>query len=168
MRLLIPVLAIAAVVLASAHAEAKSCSSFALIKSYDADAKTVDVEYKKGRTSKFFPKVSGTPASTEKIPKACKGRVTKTTTLVVKPTGGRMSVTQIRANFSGKMQNDTDDEAWLPTKLKELIDAKTEVVIVVRPGVGKDAPLGMTTLYLPITEEEKAEIQRLEDQAEDT
>jgi hypothetical protein len=66
------------------------------------------------------------------------------------------------------MQNDTDDEAWLPTKLKELIDAKTEVVIVVRPGVGKDAPLGMTTLYLPITEEEKAEIQRLEDQAEDT
>jgi hypothetical protein len=168
MRLLIPVLAVAALVLASAQAEAKSCSSYALIKSYDAEAKTVDVEYKKGRTNKFFPKVSGSPASTDKIPKSCKGKVTKTTTLAVKPTGGRMSVTQVRANFSGKMQNDTDDAAWLPAKLKELIDAKTQVVIVVRPGIGKDAPLGMTTVYLPITEEEKAEIQRLEDQAEDT
>jgi hypothetical protein len=38
---------------------------------------------------------------------------------------------------------------------------------VIRPGVGKDAPLGITTLYLPITEEELAEIKRIEDEAED-
>ena len=34
-------------------------------------------------------------------------------------------------------------------------------------GLGKDAPLGITTIYLPITEEEKAEIVRLESQVED-
>jgi len=38
---------------------------------------------------------------------------------------------------------------------------------VIRPGIGKDAPLGVTTIYLPITEEEKAEIKRIDDQAED-
>ena len=39
--------------------------------------------------------------------------------------------------------------------------------IEVRQGIGKDAPLGITTIYLPITEEEKAEIARLEAQGED-
>ena len=40
-------------------------------------------------------------------------------------------------------------------------------MIVVRPGLGKDAPLGITTIYMPITEPELAEIKRLEDSAED-
>jgi hypothetical protein len=167
MRLFIPLFALLGLVFVSAQAEAKSCSSFAVIKSYDAEAKTVEVEYKKGRTSKFFPKPEGTPADSSKIPNSCKGKVLKTTTLVATPTGGRMTVTQVRSNFEGKMQNDTDDPAWLPAKLQELIDAKTEVVIAVRPGMGKDAPLGVTTLYLPITEEEKAEIQRIDDNAKD-
>ena len=58
-------------------------------------------------------------------------------------------------------------DAWLGKKLDELIANKTEVVLVIRPGMGKDAPLGVTTLYLPITDEEKAEIERLENQAEE-
>jgi len=167
MRLFISLFALAGLVFASVQAEAKSCSSFAVIKSHDAEANTVEVEYEKGRTTKYFPKPEGTPRDSSKIPNPCKGKVLKQTSLVVKPTGGRMTVTQVRSNFEGKMQNDTDDPAWLAARLKELIDAKTEVVVVVRPGMGKDAPLGMTTLYLPITEEEKAEIQRIEDDAED-
>jgi hypothetical protein len=168
MRLIISLFALVGLVFASAQAGAKSCSSFAVIKSYDAEAKTVDVEYKKGRTTKYFPKPEGTPTDSSKIPKACKGKVLKTTTLAVKPTGGRLTVTQVRSNFEGKMQNDTDDPAWLPARFQELIDAETQVVIVVRPGLGKDAPLGVTTVYLPITEEEKAEIKRIEEDAKDT
>jgi len=167
MHRIIPLFALAGLVFASAHAEAKSCSSFAVIKSYDSEGQTVEVEYKKGRTNKFFPKPEGTPTDSSKIPKPCTGKVLKTKQLEVKATGGRMTVTQIRANFSGKMQNDTDDPAWLPAKLKELIDGETEVVIIVRPGLGKDAPLGMTTVYLPITDEEKAEIKRIDDNAKD-
>jgi hypothetical protein len=168
MRLVISLFALLGLVFASAQAGAKSCSSYAVIKSYDAEAQTVEVEYKKGRTTKFFPKPEGTPADSSKVPRECKGKVLKTTTLAVKTTGGRMTVTQIRSNFSGKMQNDTDDPGWVPAKLKELIDAQTEVVIIVRPGMGRDDPLGMTTVYLPITEEEKAEIKRIEEKAEDT
>jgi hypothetical protein len=55
----------------------------------------------------------------------------------------------------------------VPGELKKLIDAKAQVVIVVRPGMGKDAPLGVTTIYLPITDEELAEIKRIDDQASD-
>jgi hypothetical protein len=93
--------------------------------------------------------------------------VKKTTSLVVKPTGGRMTVTQVRSNFEGKMLNDPDDPAWLPAQLEKLIAEETQVVVVIRPGIGKNAPLGITTIYLPITDEELAEIQRLEDQEED-
>jgi len=103
----------------------------------------------------------------DKIPDKCKRKVTRNTSFLVKPTGGKLSVTQVRSNFEGKMQNDTDDPAWLPGKLQELIEAKAEVVIVVRPGMGKDAPLGVTTVYLPITEEEKAEIKQIDDNAKD-
>ena len=55
-----------------------------------------------------------------------------------------MSVTQVRSNFEGKMLNDTRrPDSWVPTgSCKELIDGKTQVVIVIRPGVGRDAPLG--------------------------
>ena len=167
MRRFIPLLALAGLVFASGQAEAKSCSSFAVIKSFDAKSQTVEVEYKKGRTNKFFPKPEGTPADSSKVPPGCRGKVLKTTNLAVKTTGGRMSVTQIRSNFHGKMQNDTDDPNWLPAQLKQLIDAKTEVVIIVRPGVGKNDPLGMTTVYLPITDEEKADIKRIEEDAKD-
>jgi len=167
MHRFIPLFAVVGLVFASAQAEAKSCSSFAVIKSYDSAGQTVEVEYKKGRTNKFFPKPEGTPADSSKVPGVCTGRMLKETKLAVKATGGRMSVTQIRSNFSGKMQNDTDDPAWLPAKLKELIDGKTEVVIIVRPGIGKNDPVGMTTVYLPITDEEKAEIKRIEEDAKD-
>jgi hypothetical protein len=153
--------------LIASEAEAKSCSSFATIKSYDADASTVEVKYKKGRVQKFFPRPEGTPADSSKVPGSCKSKVTKVPELVVKSSGGRLSMTQVRSNFEGKMLNDTSDSAWLGKKLEELAANETEVVIVVRPGVGKDAPLGITTIYLPITDEEKAEIKRLEDQAEE-
>jgi hypothetical protein len=78
-----------------------------------------------------------------------------------------MSVTQFRENFSGKMRNDTDDSSWVSTHLEKLIGDKTKVVAVLRPGKGKkDAP-ELTTIYLPITEEEKAEIARIDAQAQD-
>ena len=85
----------------------------------------------------------------------------------MKGTGGRMSATQVRTNFEGKMLNNLDDPAWLPAKLDELIKSKTEVVLVIRPGMAKNAPLGVTTLYLPAGPEDLAEIKRLEDLAED-
>ncbi len=153
--------------LGAAQAQAQSCSSFAVIKSYDADSKTVKLSFAKGKESAFFPKPEGTPRSNSKLPSKCRRKVTKVKEFVVKPTGGRMSVTQVRANFSNQMLNDQEDPAWLPAQLAKLIEDKTKVVVQIRPGVGKDAPLGVTTIYLPITEEEKAEIKRLEDQAED-
>jgi len=167
MRYCLPVFAIFALLVASNQADAKSCSGFAIIKSYDAAKNTVEVEYSKGKMDKFFPKPEGTPRDSMKIPKPCRGKTKSTTSLVVKPTGGRMSVTQIRSNFEGKMLNKTDDPAWLPDHLKKLIESKDEVVIVVRPGMGKDAPLGVTTIYLPITPEELAEIKRIDAQASD-
>jgi hypothetical protein len=167
MRYSIPVLAILALVLGSAQADAASCSSFAVIKSYDAATKTAVVEYTKGKMQEYFPKPEGTPRDSQKIPKHCSSKVRRTTSLAIKPTGGRMSVTQIRSNFEGKMLNDTNDDAWVPAQLKKLIDDKSEVVIVIRPGMGKDAPLSITTLYLPITDKELNEIKRIESQASD-
>ena len=167
MRFVIPIVVFVALCLGSAQADAASCSSFAVIKAYDADAKTVEVSFEKGNKRKFFPKPEGTPKNADKIPDKCKRKVTKTPSYVVKPTGGKMSVTQVRSNFEAKMLNDTEDPAWLPAKMKELIEAKTLVVVLIRPGVGKDAPLGLTTIYLPITEEEKAEIKRIDEKAED-
>ncbi len=167
MRFVIPIIVFVALCLGSAQADAASCSAFAVIKAYDADAKTVEVSFEKGNKRKFFPKPEGTPKNADKIPDKCRSKVKRSTSFLVKPTGGRMSVTQVRSNFEGKMLNDTDDPAWLPAKLKELIEGKTEVVVVIRPGVGKDAPLGITTIYLPITEEELAEIKRIDDDAKD-
>jgi len=168
MRIGITAFAFFALCLAAAQAEAaSSCSSFAVIQSYDEATSSVEVDYEKGNERQFFPKPEGTPRDTSKIPKGCGSKVTKTTKLVVKATGGRMSVTQVRSNFQGKMLNDRDDKTWLPAKLEQLIADKTQVVIVIRPGVGKNAPLGVTTLYLPITDEELAEIKRIEDEAED-
>ena len=168
MRFGISVLVFVALCLGATQAEAaSSCSSFVVIQSFDEAASTVEVSYEKGKQRKFFPKPEGSPTDTSKIPKACRSKVTKVTSLVVKATGGRMSVTQVRSNFQGKMLNDRDDKTWLPGQLEQLIADKTKIVAVIRPGMGKDAPLGITTLYLPITEEELAEIKRLENEAED-
>ena len=166
MRFVIPVVVFVALCLGSAQADAASCSAFAVIKSYDADASTVALTFGKGKERKFFPKPEGTP-KTSKLQDRCKRKVTKSPSFVVKPTGGKMTMTQVRSNFEARVLNDTEDPAWFPAKLKELIEGKTQVVVVIRPGVGKDAPLGVTTIYLPITEEEKTEIKRIDDQAED-
>ena len=168
MRFGIPVLIFVALCLGATQAEAaSSCSSFVVISSFDEAASTVEVSYAKGKERQFFPKPEGSPRDTSKIPKQCRSKVKKTKSFVVKATGGRMSVTQVRSNFQGKMLNDRDDKTWLPGRLKQLIADNTKVVAVIRPGMGKDAPLGITTLYLPITEEELAEIKRIEDEAED-
>ena len=167
MRIVLPALMILAYFAAAAPAEAASCSSFATIKAYSAERSAVKIAWKKGKVNKFFPKPEGTPADSSKVPAPCKGKVVRNTTLGVKASGGRLSMTQVRSNFEGKMLNDADDEAWLGKKLKQLAADKTEVVIVVRPGMGKDDPVSLTTIYLPVTDPELAEIKRLEDQAED-
>ena len=167
MRFVIPIVVFVAFCLGAAQAgAASSCSAFAVIKSYDADAKTVELTFGKGKERKFFPKPEGTP-KTSKIQDPCKRKVTRNTSFAVKPTGGKLSVTQVRSNFEAKVLNDLEDPAWLGAKLKPFIEGKTQVVVVIRPGIGKDAPLGVTTIYLPITEEELAEIKRIDDQAED-
>ena len=169
MRAISILVATLAVVVAApfADAAAKSCSSFAVITAYDADAKSVQLKTEKGREGKFFPKPDGAP-KVSKIPKKCSSKVLKQENFPVTPTGGRMTVTQVRANFSNKMQNDTDDATWLPRKLEELIAAKTKVLVVARPPVtDKKGASGLTTIYLPISEEEIAEIARLDAQAQD-
>ena len=161
-------LASALLLIAPTSAFAKSCSLFGRIMGYDADAHTVEVKFTKGNQRKFFPRPdSGGGNQQSKLPKKCKGKVKKQKVYPVKETGGRMSVTQVRANFQGSMQNDTEDPAWLPGKLAELIEGKTEVALVFRPGMDKDKTLNLTTIYLPITEEELKEIERIEAQAED-
>ena len=150
-----------------ADAAAKSCSSFAVITSYDAAAKSVQLKAEKGSESKFFPKPEGAP-KTSKIPKKCSSKVLKQASFPVTPKGGRLTITQVRANFSNKMLNDTDDETWLPKKLEELIAAKTKVLVVARPPVtDKKGPSGLTTIYLPISQDGLDEIKRIEAQAED-
>lgn len=132
MRFVIPIVVFVALCLGSAQADAASCSSFAVVKAYDADAKTVTLSFEKGNKRKFFPKPEGTPKNADKIPDKCRRKVTKTPSFLVKPTGGKLSVTQVRSNFEAKMLNDTEDPAWLPAKLKELIEAKTLVVSTLR------------------------------------
>jgi len=154
--------------LGASQAQAASCSGFAVVKKLDPAANYVKVAWGKGSESRFFPKTEGTPANNSKIPAACKTRIKKKTTeFVIKPVGGRMSVTQVRMNFSGKMLNDVEDPAWLHGQLNKLIEDGTKVAIVIREGVGTDSPYNLTTVYMPITDEEKAEIARLDAQAQD-
>jgi len=167
MRYAIPVFVFLAACLGAGQAHAQSCSSFVVIKSYDPATSTVEVDHDKGNMRKFFPKPEGAPTDTTKVPGSCKSKVTKESKLSVKATGGRMSITQVRTNFEGRMLNDADSETWLPAKLQELIGAKTEVVAVIRPGMGADKSLSITTIYLPADEADLAEIKRLEAQAED-
>ena len=168
MRFGIPLFFIAAALfLGASQAQAQSCSTFAVIESYDADAGTATVAFEKGKMKKYFPKPEGTPADSMKVAKKCRKSALKEKTLKITPKGGRMTVTQFRSNFEGKMLNDTEDETWVGKHLEELVAAKTPVVIVLRRGLGKDAPMGITTIYMPITDEELAEIKRIEDQAAD-
>jgi len=152
---------------ASAHA-GSSCSTFGKVAGYDAASKSITIEKVKGNSRKYFPKPEGAP-STSKIPKKCGSKVMKQGGFPVKASGGRLSITQLRQNFSGKMLNDADDKEWVPTKLQELAESGEVVVIVLRqpPGSGKKDPYAVTTIYMPITDEELAEIERLESQAED-
>lgn len=153
--------------LGASVANAASCSAFAIFKSYDAATGMAKVKFVKGKTSKFFPRVEGASGEINKVPKSCRRSVTKEDQFLIKETGGRMSITQFRMNFSGKMMNDVDDDTWVRTHLQPLIKEKTMVLVSIRPGLGKDAPLGITTIYLPITPEEEKEIERLNAQAED-
>ncbi len=164
-----PLLAFAvALMLAPMSADAaSSCHRFAMIKAFDADAKTVEIADARGSESRFFPRPEGGGVSVSKLPTKCRKQAAKDTVFPVKLTGGRMTVTQVRANFSGGMRNDTEDPAWLPAKLKQLIDEKSMVVVVIRPGMKKGDPLGLTTIYLPITDEELDEIERIESQIVD-
>ncbi len=151
--------------LAAGQAQAKSCSSFVTIESYDEAKSVVTLDKGKGSLNKYFPRPEG--ATGTKIPSKCRSKVMKQGEFPVTKTGGRLKITQVRENFSGKMHNDPDDPTWLPAKLKELIANKTEVCAVLRPPVGKKEPFGVSAIYLPVTPEELAEIDRLEKQAED-
>jgi len=169
MRLLTILIATAAVLLAAGSAQAgKSCSTFAKITGYDDASKSITFEKMKGSEPKFFPKTDGSTAAS-KIPSKCKAKVLSQDSYPVNVSGGRMSITQVRSNFSGKMLNDIDDKTWVPTKLQELIASGEMVAILLRqpPGSDKKAPYGVTTVYMPITEEELAEIERLNNQGED-
>lgn len=148
------------------QAQAKSCSTFVQIMKYDAAGKRVLVKHTNGNVRKYFPKPEGAPADSSKVPGKCKASQ-RSNELHVVPTGGRMSITQIRSNFEGKMLNETDSQAWFDKKIKEIIDSKEEVVAVLRPGMKRDDPIEITTIYMPANEEDMAEIKRLEEQAED-
>ena len=171
MRFIVPVTVLLLLGLAAPRAEAqkaRSCSVFVEFKSYDAEAKTVAVKYVKGSQSRYFPKPEGSTTTTSKIPKKCSKRITKKNpTLPYKPTGGRMSVTQFRMNFFSKMLNDTDDPAWVPQEFDKLIANDTAVVAILRPSRVKGDPPQLTTIYLPISDEERADIKRLEAEAVD-
>lgn len=167
MRITLAAFTLLALGLAAPRAEAQSCSSFVQIKGFDAAAKTVSVSYERGSQARYFPKPEGATTETTKIPNKCPGKVTRHTDLAVEPTGGRMTVTQIRSNFEGRMLNDTEDAAWLPARLEKLKADETTVVAVIRPGKKRTDTPELTTIYLPITEEEKQEIARIDAQAEE-
>ena len=166
MRAIIILLAAAIPFLWATSASAKSCSTFAIITGFDASGSSVTIEKQKSSEREFFPRPDGAP-NTQKIPRKCKSKILKAESFPVKATGGRLSITQIRSNFEGKMLNNTEDSSWLGAELQKLVDGKTLVAAVLRPPPGAKEPYGVTTIYLPITEEEKAEITRLENQASD-
>ncbi|HJO24608.1 MAG: hypothetical protein GY772_30035 [bacterium] len=168
MRSIVLVTVVFLIGLAAPRAEAASCSVFLEIKSYDVEAKTVEVKYTKGSQSRYFPKPEGSTTTTTKLPKKCSKRITKKNpTLPFKPTGGRMSVTQFRTNFSGKMLNNTDDPKWVTGEFDKLIASETTISAILRPSKRKNDPPQLTTIYLPITDEERAEIKRIEATAVD-
>ncbi len=170
MRVLTTFVSAILVLLAASTAHAgSSCSVFAKVTGFDDASTSITLKRDKGSEAKYFPKTDGAPA-TSKIPKGCKGNIWRQKSFEVKPTGGRMTITQIRSNFSGKMLNDVDDETWLPAKMKELVKSGDTLVVILRqpPGSDRRDPYAVTTIYMPITDEELKEIERLNAQAEDT
>ena len=167
MRTLVVCLFVFAPLLLAADARAASCSAFGVLKAYDATASTVDVEFTKMKATKFFVRPDGASGDITKIPKKCKRTVTKNTTFPVKATGGRLTVTQLRNNLSGKMMNDTESETWFKTEMDKLIASGSDVALVMRPGKKKTDPIPLTTIYLPASAEDLKEIERLEAQAQD-
>ena len=155
---------------AASSADAKSCSTFAVIKSFDAASKSITIDVAKGDSGKFFPKPEGSP-NVSKVPGKCNARVLKSPGFEVRAVGGRLSITQVRKNFSDTMLNNPDDASWLPAKMDELVKGKTMVVLVLRPDDTakdkKNPPHWVSTVYMPVTQEELDEIARLEAQAED-
>lgn len=169
MRLSVLLIAVTSILFAATSAQAgKSCSTFSKISGFDDAAQTITLEKAKGSEKKFFPKTDGAPTAS-KIPAKCKSKVLGEGSFAVKSTGGRLSITQVRSNFEGKMLNDPDDKAWVGAKIKEIVAASEIVVVVLRqpPGAPKDAPHQVTTIYMPITPEEEAEIERLNNIGED-
>ena len=159
-----------ALLLAASTADAKSCSTFAVIEAFDPETNMVTIKVRKGDSNRFFPKPEGSP-STSKIPKKCKTRVLRMGSYEVRSKGGRLSITQVRENFTDNMMNDPDDENWVGNKMQELIADKTQVVVVLRPERGKEKekkpPHWVSTIYMPITQAEIDEIARLDAQGED-
>jgi hypothetical protein len=143
-----------------------SCATFATFKSYDPTEQRVVLKFQKGNQRKYFPKPDGSP-NMNKLPKKCSGKIKKLGTFPVKPLGGRMTITQVRSNVDGKMLNDTEDATWLPGVINKLVADKTQVAVVIRQGMTKDSPYGVTTIYMPVTQEELDDIKRLEAQAVD-
>ncbi len=86
-----PLLAFAvALMLAPMSADAaSSCHRFALIKAFDADAKTVEIANARGSESRFFPRPEGGGVSVSKLPTKCRKQAAKDTVFPVKLTGGR-------------------------------------------------------------------------------
>lgn len=170
MRAIVPIVTLVFALFGAAQAaDAKSCSTFAKIEKFDAANNTVTLTKEKGDATKYFPTTEGQPPQS-KVPKKCTGRVLRQESFPVNPVGGRMKITQVRTNFYGNLLNDVDDKDWLGKKLKEIEASKDIVVVVLRPPLGqsgKDVTYEVTTIYMPITDAEIAEIARLDAQAED-
>lgn len=156
-----------AVLFIAGEASAASCHSFAKILSYDEAASTVEVKWEKGSTRKYFPQPEGSTGDVTKIPARCRGAALKETTVPVKATGGRLSVTQVRSNQEGRMLNDTESAEWFKGQIDSIIAGGVPVVAVLRPGKKRGDPAPMTTIYLPVTEEELADIERRENEVVD-
>ncbi len=167
MRATILLLAFVVPFLFAAQASAKSCSAFGIIKAYDEAGGTVEIEFTKMKATKFFPRPEGASGDITKIPKKCKRSVLKASTFPVKSTGGRMSVTRVRNNLSGKMLNDTESAEWFKAEMDKIIASGGDVALVLRPGKSKKDPVPLTTIYLAATDEDFAEIARLEAQVSD-
>ena len=77
MRFIVPVTVLLLLGRAAPRAEAqkaRSCSVFVEFKSYDAEAKTVAVEYVRGSQARYFPKPEGSTTTSTKLPKKSQTR----------------------------------------------------------------------------------------------
>ena len=110
MRFKLSLLSFAVAVLGVAsQADAASCSAFVTIKSFDARSQHRRGGLRQRQHEQVLPEAGGRADRHDaSSPPTCKANVTKTKSLQVKGTGGKMSVTQVRTNFEGKMLNDVE------------------------------------------------------------